>query len=73
MKPHYMKFSADLPPESINEILALLDEDKTRRSLGVMLKDGTYHVIGEIVKFDGCPQDVFDEAMELMAGIYEKK
>ena len=73
MKPHYIKFEADFPLESINEVLDLFDSDPTRRAIGIMMKDGTYQVIGEIVKFEGCPQDVFDEAMEIMAGIYEGK
>lgn len=66
MKAHYIKFEAEATDEYIAEALNELQVSNDRRVLAVSMPDHTYQVIGEIVKFDDCPQDVFDQAMELM-------
>lgn len=66
MKAHYIRFEAEATDEQIAEALNKLQVSSDRRTLAVAMPDNTYQIIGEIVKFDDCPQDVFDKAMELM-------
>ena len=69
MKTHYIQFDSSVESGQIDEALRELEIDKTRRVLGVCMPDNSYHVIGEIVKFDDCPQEVFDQAMELLGNL----
>lgn len=65
----YMEFSATAAIESIDAALNALQEQRDRRALGVRLPDGRYCLIGEIVKYEDCPQEVFDEALAFMANL----
>ena len=62
----YATFPIDYDYEELDKALASLPSTPEKRALGVRLKDGSYHVIGYIVKDDDCPQEIFDEALEIM-------
>ncbi len=67
MKPIYLSFAAEMDTDHIHEELEKLETLPERRVLVIRFPDGTCRVVAEIVKLEGCPQDVFDEAMKILA------
>ena len=57
-------FKMRLSSEQIEQLWELTKEDPTRRSIIARMDDGSYRVLGEIVKLPDCPQEEFDKALE---------
>ena len=69
-------FKMRLSSEQIEQLLELTKQDPTRRSIIARMNDGSYRVLGEIVKLPDCPQDEFDKALERLSELangYEKE
>ena len=62
----YQQLPIDCDYEELDKALASLPTTPEKRAVGVRLKDGSYHVIGYIVKDEECPQEIFDEALEMI-------
>ena len=58
--------------EDICAELAKLGDTPERRVLAAQLPDGSYLVIGDVVKDPDCPQEDFDFAMNQLAKIYDR-
>ena len=57
-------FEMRLSSEQIEQLWELTKEDPTRRSIIARMDDGSYRVLGEVVKLPDCPQEEFDKALE---------
>jgi len=62
----YATFPAQVPPEELDKALESLPYTPDKRPLGVRMEDGSYCIIGQIVKDEDCPQEVFDAALDMM-------
>ena len=70
MTPKYQVFESSVPEDQINKKLEGAVDIKRhpeRRAVLVRFPDGTRRIVAEIVRLDDCPQDVFEEALEIMA------
>ena len=56
----------------ISAELAKLDENPESRVLAVQFPDGSYRVIGRIVKDPDCQQEDFDFALKQLARTYDR-
>lgn len=62
----YATFPAQVPLEELDKALESLPYTPEKRPLGVRMEDGSYCIIGQIVKDEDCPQEVFDAALDTM-------
>ena len=62
--------TADL--EEIRAELNKLQDTPERRVLAAQFPDGSYRVIGNVVKDPDCPQEDFDFAMDQLSKIYDR-
>lgn len=61
------------PTAELEEVcaeLAKLENSPERRVLAARFNDGSYRVIGNVVKDPDCPQEDFDFFMKQLANIY---
>lgn len=58
--------------EEVRAELAKLQGTPERRVLAAQFPDGSYRVIGDVVKDPDCPQEYFDFAMDQLAKIYDR-
>ena len=68
---NYRKFEPGTPLEVIDEELKKLPVDKTDCPLAARLKDGSYQIVGHLVKYEDCPQEVFDEVIIGLSQVYD--
>lgn len=63
---YYMHFPATATPEEIDEALNAIPEVDGERALAVRFPDGSYDLIGTIVRAIDCPPEVFNQAMKIL-------
>lgn len=68
----YLRFPQSVEIDEIDEALAKLGYTPDRRPVAVKFPDGSYRVIGAVVKDPDCPQEDFDFAIQQLSQIYEK-
>lgn len=66
-----LTFPVTAEPEEIAAELAKLDSDPACRVLAARFPDGTYRVIGRVVKDPDCNQEDFDAIMYQLANTYD--
>lgn len=67
-----LKFPPTAELEEVRAELAKLQGTPERRVLAAQFPDGSYRVIGDVVKDPDCPQEDFDFAMDQLAKIYDR-
>lgn len=69
---YYMHFPATAAPEEIDEALNAIPEVDGEKPLAVFFPDGSYHLIGTIVRAIDCPPEIFNKAIKLIENrVYE--
>lgn len=66
----YAIFPAQVPLDELDKALEFLPYTPDKRPLGVRMDDGSYCIIGCIVKDEECPQEVFDAALDTMVKVF---
>ena len=70
---YYMHFPATAAPEEIDEAFSTIPEVEGERPLAVRLTDGSYALIGTIVRAIDCPPEIFNQAMKILEGVRIEK
>lgn len=60
-------FKTRLSSEQLEQLWELTKQDPTRRSIIARFNDGSYRVLGEVVKLPDCPQEEFDKSLEMLS------
>lgn len=68
----YINLPATATLEEIDAAIQALPEIEDTRALGVRFPDGSYRVVGEIVRYDECPREDFEQAMDILAHFYDR-
>lgn len=63
----YIEFPPTAEPQEISSALDKLGYTPERRVIACRYPDGSYRVIGEIIKDADCPQEYFDFALKQLA------
>ena len=66
----YLNFPSTAEPEEIQAQLDRLPASTDNRILAARFEDGSYRVVGRIVKEPDCPQEDFDHVIEWLAKTY---
>ena len=69
-------FEMRLSSEQIEQLWELTKQDPTRRSIIARMDDGSYRILGEVVKLPDCPQEEFDKSLEMLSELangYDKE